>query len=107
MSRLHLRLACAALVATAACPARESAPPPWKLQLGTPAADFARGVATDAAGGVYVAGYTTGALDGAVAGGDADLFVAKYDVAGARLWTRQLGTTSSVTMRSSRQSVSG
>jgi hypothetical protein len=48
--------------------------------------DMLRGVAIDAAGGVYVAGGTVGSFDGATKGG---LFVLKFDAAGNRIWGRQ------------------
>ena len=65
----------------------------WTQQLGTSANDIAQGIATDSSGNVYVTGYTQGALDGSNAGYD-DLFVVKYDSAGDRKWTKQLGTSS-------------
>ena len=66
--------------------------PLWVRQLGTTDSDNAYGVATDAAGNVYLTGYTDGSLDGANRGPDA--WVAKYDAAGQVLWKRQLGTES-------------
>ncbi|MFH1226477.1 MAG: SBBP repeat-containing protein, partial [Planctomycetota bacterium] len=68
----------------------------WTRQLGTIEYDFAQGVAVDTSGNIYVAGYTYGDLDGTNAGtgtGTSDLFLVKYDSAGAKQWTRQLGTT--------------
>ncbi len=67
----------------------------WIRQLGTPGSDVAHAVSTDAAGNVYVAGYTNDSLDGNPATGRSDLFVVKYDPHAAKLWTRQLGTPSS------------
>ncbi|TVR97544.1 MAG: hypothetical protein EA416_00530, partial [Trueperaceae bacterium] len=49
----------------------------WTHQFGTSSGDQAFGVATDASGGVYVAGYTLGALEGANAGGF-DAFLRKH-----------------------------
>ena len=60
----------------------------WKRQFGTETWDEASGVATDAAGNVYLAGTTDGSLGG-VNGGGADAWVAKYDTAGHVLWKRQ------------------
>ncbi len=66
----------------------------WTRQLGTTSSDSARAVATDASGNVYLAGYTDGGLDGNNNAGFSDVFVAKYDSAGVKQWTRQLGTAS-------------
>jgi len=65
----------------------------WKRQFGTSGDDSANvvRVASDA---IYVAGSTTGSLDGA-AHGDNDLFVTKFDTDGNQIWTRQLGTSAS------------
>jgi hypothetical protein len=62
----------------------------WTRQFGTLSEDRGYGVAVDGSG-VYVTGYTSGALEGTSAGGR-DVFVRKYDVAGTELWTRQFGT---------------
>jgi hypothetical protein len=64
----------------------------WKRQLGTGASDGARSVATDAAGDIYIAGWTRGSLGGINRGYSGDAWVAKYDAAGDVLWKRQLGT---------------
>ena len=50
-------------------------------------------VATDANGNVYVAGSTTGGLDGNTLTGTYDFFVTKYDSSGVKQYTRQLGVT--------------
>ncbi|MBK8211560.1 MAG: hypothetical protein IPK78_18040 [Rhodospirillales bacterium] len=65
----------------------------WQRQPGTDDSDGASDVATDAAGDVYVAGYTLGSLGGANQGG-ADAWIAKYDSSGRLLWQRQPGTES-------------
>jgi hypothetical protein len=64
----------------------------WMRQLGTPGEETVRAIASDADGNVYLAGYTNDGLDGNVSAGGNDLFVVKYDAAGAKQWTRQLGT---------------
>ena len=61
----------------------------WSRQFGTSAVDTVLGAAADA-GGVYVVGYTDGALQGASAG-SSDAFVRKYDPDGNVVWTRQFG----------------
>ena len=48
-------------------------------------------VATDISGDVFVAGGTTGGLDGNTRTGIHDSFVTKYDPRGVKLFTRQLG----------------
>jgi hypothetical protein len=66
----------------------------WLRQFGTPGYDYARGVVTDAAGNVYVAGDTHGPLDGNAQIGTVDLYLAKFDGDGTRQWTRQFGSPS-------------
>ncbi|MBZ4394899.1 SBBP repeat-containing protein [Myxococcus sp. MISCRS1] len=65
----------------------------WVRQLGSNSDDYATGVAVDASGAAYVSGYTFGALDGNVRVGTYDAVLVKYDEAGDKQWTRQLGTT--------------
>lgn len=64
----------------------------YTRQLGVVGAmTYAHAVTTDTAGNVYVAGATGGGLDGNVLSGTQDLFLAKYDAEGNRLYTRQFG----------------
>ncbi len=67
----------------------------WTRQLGTANHDCGYAVAVDAGGNVYVTGYTGGGLDGNNNAGYDDMFLVKYNAAGEKQWTRQLGTTSS------------
>jgi hypothetical protein len=67
----------------------------WTQQLGTTAADYSESVAVDGAGNVLISGYTWGDLDGNINAGKADAFLTKYDAAGTKLWTRQIGTSHS------------
>jgi len=72
----------------------EDAPPiEWVRQFGSlgPAEDYA--MAVDAAGNIYVVGYTGGTLPEQTSSGSYDAFVRKYDASGNELWTRQFGTT--------------
>jgi len=55
-------------------------------------ATIANCVAVDANGNVYVAGQTTGGLDGHLLTGVQDYFLIKYDSAGNKLYTKQVGT---------------
>ncbi len=63
----------------------------WIRQFGAENDDEYNDVAVDIAGNVYVAGRTEGSLGGPNAG-LSDILLAKYDEAGTRLWTRQIGT---------------
>jgi hypothetical protein len=56
-----------------------------------------KGIATDADGNVYLAGQTTGNLDGQTLTGASDIFVARYDGNGNRLYTRQFGAATKST----------
>ena len=64
----------------------------WVRQLGTSESDAGWGVSADGLGNVYIAGSTTGSLDGTNAGG-MDAFVSKYDESGTLDWVRQFGTS--------------
>jgi Beta-propeller repeat. len=63
----------------------------WVRQLGSDQEDRAKGVATDAAGNVYVAGETDGDLGGPNQG-FTDAWLAKVDAANQVIWKRQLGS---------------
>ena len=68
----------------------------WLRQFGTTGADYARGVAVDATGNVFVGGDTNGTLpENANAGGDGDAFLAKFDASGDLVWFRQFGSNGS------------
>ncbi len=61
----------------------------WIRQFGNPAyLDYAFGVASDGAGGVYVGGYAEGALFGSGLG---TAYIARYDGGGQLVWGRQFG----------------
>jgi hypothetical protein len=64
----------------------------WTRQLGTAESDAAAGSSSDSAGNVFIAGDTSGAMDG-MARGFGDGFVAKYSPDGELEWTRQVGTS--------------
>lgn len=64
----------------------------WTRLLGVAAAQtFSYSITTDATGNLFVAGQTTGALDGQSLTGTQDMFLARYDLNGSRMWTRLLG----------------
>ncbi|QOJ18514.1 MAG: SBBP repeat-containing protein [Phycisphaeraceae bacterium] len=63
----------------------------WIRQFGTSGDDDARALAPDGAGGVFVAGDTSGNLGGQNAG-NMDIWLARYDASGNRVWLRQIGT---------------
>ncbi len=65
----------------------------WTRQLGTAGNEIGSAVSADGLGSVYLAGSTNGNLAGPNAGSGGDAWVARYDDAGALLWTRQFGTT--------------
>ncbi len=66
----------------------------WIAQTGSTGHyyDVSRSVAVDAAGNVYISGYTEGDL-GEGSSGAVDAFLIKYDPSGALLWSEQIGTT--------------
>jgi len=67
----------------------------WTQQFGSAGNDDGSGLAVDAAGSVYAAGYTDGDLGGTNAGWT-DVFAVKLDPAtGALLWKRQFGSSES------------
>jgi hypothetical protein len=63
-------------------------------QLGTTGTDFSTAADTDAAGNVYITGYTTGPMAGTNRG-STDVWVAKYDKTGNQLWIKQFGSSNS------------
>ena len=64
----------------------------YTRQMGVAEQDtVGRSVATDANGNVYVAGWTSGGLDGNTRIGTTDFFFTKYNSSGVKQYTRQLG----------------
>jgi Beta-propeller repeat len=61
------------------------------------ATESVKGVAVDSAGNIYVTGETLTAIAGETAVGGYDIFVAKFDPAGNRLWLHQFGSPSNDT----------
>ena len=69
----------------------------WTRLSGTAVADESgwSAVAVDGSGNIYVAGYTSGNLDGETNAGGSDAVLIKYNSSGTRQWTRLLGSTGS------------
>lgn len=65
---------------------------PWTRQIGPTVDDRNKAIASDSNGNIYIAGSTDASLDGTNVGGQ-DVFVAKYDRNGARVWVKQFGST--------------
>ena len=67
----------------------------WLKQMGVAFQySLATGVAVDASGNSYVAGYTTGGMYRNTQTGIDDCFIAKYDATGTLTWLKQLGVAS-------------
>ena len=54
---------------------------------------MARGETTDSSDNIYVTGYSEGGLDGNTSSEKKDIFLAKYNSSGTKLWTKQLGSS--------------
>ena len=64
----------------------------WRNSIGTASSsELGTGVSADGIGSVYIAGITSGSLDGTNHGGS-DTYVSKFGVTGNHIWTRQLGS---------------
>lgn len=66
----------------------------YSKTAGSPANDFAYCVSTDAGGNSFLAGSTEGSIDNNQNKGYRDIFVAKFDSAGNKLWSKTFGTDS-------------
>jgi len=80
------------IVVLAACAGTNPADGGWTRQFGTSGNDHAWGVGVAADGGYFVAGGTTGSLDGTVNDGGDDAFVIRLAGNGSPTWTHQSGT---------------
>jgi Beta-propeller repeat len=63
----------------------------WKQQFGSSADDTGNGIAVTTDGNIYATGTTLGQL-GSDSYGQADAWVAKFNVDGTQAWLKQLGT---------------
>ena len=65
----------------------------WVKLFGSPTDDEAYAMAISPNGtSLYITGLTKGDLDGNTNNGDDDIFIARYDTNGNKIWIRQLGT---------------
>lgn len=65
----------------------------WTRFVGTTGVEDGRATAFDTTGNAYLAGSTSGSLNGSINAGEEDLFVARYDSTGARTLLKQIGGT--------------
>ncbi|MES2966644.1 MAG: SBBP repeat-containing protein [Patescibacteria group bacterium] len=65
----------------------------WTRQFGDSVNDYARDVAIDANGNIYVTGQTFSTLPGQTSSGLGDVFIRTYGSNGNEIWTRQFGTS--------------
>jgi hypothetical protein len=66
----------------------------WSKGMGNTSGDISLGVAVDAARDVVITGYFTGSVNfggGVLSGSGLDVYVAKYNAAGAHIWSRRFG----------------
>jgi hypothetical protein len=63
----------------------------WVKQFGTTGDEYPTGISANASG-VYVSGYTTGAFPGYTKTGTRNIFVAKLNKDGEKLWVTQIGS---------------
>ncbi|XXF78812.1 SBBP repeat-containing protein [Myxococcaceae bacterium GXIMD 01537] len=64
----------------------------WTRQYGAAAgSSYLYGSALDAAGNLYVTGYSYGSMDGSTSSTTDQTFLARYDASGTRQWVRQFG----------------
>jgi hypothetical protein len=79
----------------------------WTKLLGTSAQDYATSIATGIDGYLYIAGKTSGSLDGKINKGDTAGFLAKYSADGEKIWVELIDTSSEDTALSVATSPNG
>jgi hypothetical protein len=65
----------------------------WTRYIGTSGTDWGQAVDVDSAGNIYVTGSVSGSFDSKTYNGGKDVFLAKYNPSGTRLWYQQWGTS--------------
>jgi serralysin len=79
----------------------------WTKLLGTSGQDYATSIATGIDGYLYIAGKTSGSLDGKINKGDTAGFLAKYSADGEKIWVELIDTSSEDTALSVATSPNG
>jgi len=65
----------------------------WTILAGSSSNDYANSISCDAAGCIWITGYTEGALNGNSSLGSSDIIVMKFDSRGTLLRQKQFGTS--------------
>ena len=65
----------------------------WARLIGTESFEIGYALSLGIDGSIYLAGETTGNLDGQINNGKSDIFLTKYNPDGIKVWTRLLGTS--------------
>ncbi|KGG08429.1 SBBP repeat-containing protein [Prochlorococcus marinus] len=65
----------------------------WTRLLGSQVHDYGQALTTGSDGSIYIAGTTSGDLDGQINSGDQDTFICKFSPDGTKEWTKLLGTS--------------
>jgi len=66
----------------------------WTKLVGGTDYDNAKSVSTASDGSIYIAGQTSGNIDGQINNGGYDAFITKFNSDGTKIWTKLLGGTS-------------
>jgi hypothetical protein len=65
----------------------------WTRFISSNSYEVATTVSSAVDGSIYVAGNTTGSIDGQKNNGEYDVFLAKFDSAGTKIWTKLIGSS--------------
>tara|TARA_E500000178_G_scaffold346943_1_gene399396 strand:- start:93 stop:1469 length:1377 start_codon:yes stop_codon:yes gene_type:complete len=72
----------------------------WTVQKGTSSDEYGMGIAVDNTRNVFIAGSTSKSLEDSSDLGSFNIFISKFDIRGAKIWSRYWGTTLNDTSRS-------